>query len=400
MISFRSLALALLVPSLLAASACAPDAPTKGEPAAPPLADSAAAPPDEKAKDAAQSEKPPPKPARLTLLAAGDVSFGRLVGTILLDDPNRELFAKMASLFASADVRLVNLEGPISDQGRETVSPENNLVFNGPPASAAALARAHVDVVSTANNHAWDYGKSAMLETLLHLGRAGVAHAGTGATRADAEKPVILERHGFRVAILSVTDVWNQGPLSKHVAREHVAAANPETLVENIHSLRKNQGVEGAVDAIIVSYHGGVEYQDEPLQRTRDLAFAALDAGADVFLGHHPHVAQGIGFRDGKPIVYSLGNLLMRMHSGKPATEMGLAVTLELARGAPTRLSACPVRIAGIEPIPLGADPKRKSYEPIFFQRIRDLSRHTGGVLLGPVGQDGCATVTPGQPLR
>lgn len=375
----------ILLLSLGIGIACAPkrEAPRDDADEAPPAK---VAEPPETPRDAE-----PPPPARLTLLAGGDVSFGRLIGTILLDEPNRELFAPLASLFASADVRLVNLEGPISDQGRETVSVENNLVFNGPPASADALARAHVDVVSTANNHAWDYGQSAMLETLAHLDRHGIAHAGTGATLGDAKKPAILERNGFRLAILSVTDIWNQGPLSKHLARDFVAAADPTSLVESIRAIQDDK----SLSAIIVSYHGGVEYQDTPLMQTRDLAIAALDAGADAFIGHHPHVAQGIGFHDGKPIVYSLGNLLMRMHSGKPATEMGLVVKLELTRGAKARLFACPIRIFGIEPLPLAADPKRKTYEPMFFERIRSLSRFTGGVDLGPVGDDGCAPVTP-----
>jgi len=323
------------------------------------------------------------------LLAAGDVSFGRLVGQILLREPKRALFAPMMGLFRSADVRFANLEGPISDQGRETVSPANNLVFNGPPASAEALAAAGIDVVSTANNHAWDYGKSALLETLKLLDGQGIAHAGTGATIEEARKPAIVEKNGFCLAILAVTDIWNQGVLSKHPAREYVASADKEALLASIAALRSDP----KIDAIVVSYHGGEEYRGDPLPGTRDLASAVLDAGADAFLGHHPHVAQGISFYKGKPIVYSLGNLLMRMHSGHPETEMGLAVKLDLERGEAARLSACPFRIHGIEPIPLAADPERKANESRFFSRLKDLARRVGGVTLDPAGEDGCASV-------
>jgi poly-gamma-glutamate capsule biosynthesis protein CapA/YwtB (metallophosphatase superfamily) len=330
-------------------------------------------------------------PTRLTLLAAGDVSFGRLVGQILLREPRRALFAPMAALFDSADVRFANLEGPISDQGSETVSPANNLVFNGPPASADALVAARIDVVSTANNHAWDYGKSALLETLAHLDRAGVAHVGTGPTLADARRPVIVERQGFRLAFLAVTDIWNQGSLGKHPARDYVASADRDALVRAVRDLR----ADTSVDAILVSYHGGEEYRSDPLPGTRALAEAVIDAGADAFLGHHPHVAQGITFHAGRPIVYSLGNLLMRMHSGHPETEMGLAVKLELSRGAPSRLFACPFRIHGIEPIPLGADPRRRDYESRFFARLSTLARQAGGASFGPPGADGCARVEP-----
>ncbi|UQA57853.1 CapA family protein [Polyangium aurulentum] len=333
-----------------------------------------------------------PKADRLTLVAGGDVSFGRLVGQILLREPERALFAPMEALLRSADVRFVNLECPISDQGKETVSPENNLVFNGPPASANALVRAGITVVSTANNHAWDYGKPAMLETLTHLDRAGVLHAGTGGTIEEARRPAIVDHEGFRLAILAVTDVWNQGALSKHPGREFVASADSSELTGAVRALR----AEGKVDAIVVSYHGGEEYRDDPLPTTRALAEAVIDAGADAFLGHHPHVAQGIAFRAGKPIVYSMGNLLMRMHSGHPETEMGLVVRLELLRGGDKpKLWACPVRIQGIEPIPLGADPRRSANEGRFFGRLTALSRRVGDATFGAVGADGCAPVTP-----
>ncbi|MDC0743880.1 CapA family protein [Polyangium mundeleinium] len=346
---------------------------------------------DEDPSDAAAPDASTKTPAFVTVFAAGDVSFGRLVGQILLREPDRALFAPMDHLLRAADVRFVNLEGPISDQGNETVSPENNLVFNGPPASADVLARAGIDVVSTANNHAWDYGKSAMLETLDHLDRVSVLHAGTGATLEKAFEPAIVTRRGFRLAFLAVTDVWNQGALSKHPGRAHVAGADREALVRAVRALRAQRDIDG----IFVSHHGGEEYREDPLPGTRALAEAVIDAGADAFLGHHPHVVQGVAFHAGKPIVYSLGNLLMRMHSGHPWTEMGLAVKIELEKGAPPRLFACPFRIHGIEPIPLARDPRRKTYESHFFGRFQALSRRVGGASLGPAGEDGCAPVAP-----
>lgn len=384
--------LAALLALTLAASACKDRHDEPPAPGPAPLASPSGIATTGAAPDASSAKPIPDKRRdRLVLLAAGDVSFGRMIGQILLREPDRALFASMDPLLRSADVRFANLEGPISDQGRETVSPENNLVFNGPPASAKVLARAGIDVVSTANNHAWDYGKNGLLETLSHLDRESVLHAGTGNTSEDAWKPAIVSRDGFVLAVIAVTDIWNQGPLSKHPAKEHVAAADPEALTRRIRALRSDP----SIDAVVVSHHGGVEYDDEPLQRTRELARAALDAGADAFLGHHPHVAQGIAFHDGKPIVYSLGNLLMRMHSLHPETEMGLAVKLELSRGAPPRVFACPLRIHGIEPIPLGHDPRRKAYESAFSSRLASLSRRVGDASLGPFGVDGCAPVTP-----
>ncbi len=390
MASIRKAAPLALVFALIAA-ACDPDRVEPTNPAPSPSAQAPEIPLVDAGDVDAALRAAPEIPASLTLFAAGDVSFGRLVGQILLREPDRALFAPMEGLLRAADVRFVNLEGPISDRGNETVSPENNLVFNGPPASAGALARAGIDVVSTANNHAWDYGKPALLETLDHLDRAGVLHAGTGPTIEKAFEPAIVTRRGFRLAILAVTDIWNQGRLAKHPARAFVAGADREPLVRAVRELHERNDIH----AVVVSYHGGEEYREDPLPGTRALAEAVIDAGADAFLGHHPHVVQGVAFHAGRPIVYSLGNLLMRMHSGHPWTEMGLSVKLELQKGAPPRLFACPFRIHGIEPVPLAQDPRRKAYESHFFARFQALSRRAGGASIGPSSEDGCAAVGP-----
>ena len=327
----------------------------------------------------------------LKLLAAGDVSFGRLVGQMLLRDPDLALFASMDPLFRAVDVRFVNLEGPISDRGTETVSPHNNLVFNGPPAAARVLSRARIDIVSMANNHAWDYGKKGLLETLEWLDKEKVLHVGTGATIDKAWEPKIIERSGFRLAFVAVNDIWNQAHVPGHSAKDHVAGADKERLVRIVKTLREGRDVDG----IAVSYHGGVEYSDEPLTSTRELAIAAIDAGADVFLGHHPHVVHGLSFHNGRPIVYSLGNLLMRMTSAHPETEMGLAVRLEFERGSTPKLFACPIRIFGIDPIPLAVDPHKKSSEARFVNRLQSVNRRVGTAIVGPVDADGCAPVFP-----
>lgn len=311
---------------------------------------------------------------------------------MLLREPNLTLFATMEPLFRSVDVRFVNLEGPISDRGKETVSPYNNLVFNGPPASAGVLARAGIDIVSTANNHAWDYGKNGLLETLEWLDKGHVLHVGSGETLDKAWEPVFIERSGFRLAFVAINDIWNQARGAGDSAYDHVAGMEKDKLVALVRSLRAREDVH----AIALSYHGGVEYQDEPLPRTQDLAKAAIDAGADVFLGHHPHVVQGIAFHRGRPIVYSLGNLLMRMTSDHPATEMGLTVRIEFERGGKPKIFACPIRMYGIEPFPLGTDPKRKSYEGTFLLRLQELTRRVGTAKLDRFDADGCARVSPG----
>jgi poly-gamma-glutamate synthesis protein (capsule biosynthesis protein) len=317
-------------------------------------------------------------------LAGGDVELGRAMGKRLLRDPFHAPFASVSPLLEQADVRFVNLEGPLSDQKGETMSPSNMLVFTGPPSGADALARAGITVVSTANNHAWDYGKNAALETLAHLDRVGVAHTGTGPTLDDAWRPALMEAHGVRIAVFAVTDIWNQGPLEGHEGRNFVAQADLPRLADAIKTVRTQ------VDAVLVSYHGGVEYQDMPTPRTRAFLSGAIDAGADAVIGHHPHVIQGIAWHGERPILYSLGNLLMQMHRDHPWTGFGFFARLTFVRGVAPDLAICPYRIHGLVPLLLVRDENREALERVFFAHLRALSP---GVEFGSSDPSGCSTV-------
>lgn len=331
-----------------------------------------------------------PQAQELVLLAGGDVELARATGQALLRDPTLDPLAPLNPWLRGADLRFVNLEGPLSDQRGQTMSPTNRLVFTGPPCGAEALARASIDLVSTANNHAWDYGKSALLETLVHLDRAGVRHVGTGADLAAARAPVILSHRGLRVGFLAATAAWNQGPLGRHEGRHHVASADPSWLLPAVRAL-KEQGVH----FVAVSHHGGEEYQEAPLPGARKLHTSLIEAGADVVLGHHPHVLQGVQWHRGRPIFHSLGNLLMQMHRDHPWTGWSMMARLRLRPGEAPRVELCPLRIVGLKPVPLRGDLQEKALWPIFRQRLRSISAHTGGIELDDPGEDGCAGARP-----
>ncbi|WP_438017535.1 CapA family protein [Sorangium sp. So ce315] len=353
------------------ASATAPVAPAAAPVAAAPVASAPAAPAD-----------------AITLIAGGDVCLGKALGQELLRNPAHDPFAPVAALFASADVRFINLENQLSDQGGETQHSRHPLVFTGPPIGADVLARAGITVVSLANNHMWDYGKGAFFETLGHLERVGVAYAGAGRTRLQAYAPAVIERRGFRVAVLAVTGIWNQGSLWQHPAREFVAAAERHGVAAAVRAARKQPDV----DAVVVSYHGGTEYLDTPLPQARAIAAAAIDAGADAFLGHHPHVMQGIELRRGRPIFYSLGNFIMKVKRTGPAVELAMLARLRLQRGAPPVAEICPVRSEGLGTVPLAADPRRAETEAAFAARMRHVSAFVKGEpAIGPFAADGCA---------
>lgn len=355
---------------------------------------SADAHPTELSVTAPHDAAPPPRD-RVVVVAGGDVELARATGKKLLADPSYDPLFGVAKVLSTGDVRFVNLESQLAETGGVTMSSTNPLVFVGPPVGADALARAKITVVSTANNHAWDFGRRALLETIENLDRVGVKHAGTGKTLDDAERAVIVDVSGFRVAFFAVTDIFNLGPLEKHPARDHLARADEASLPRRIAELRRS----GGADAVLVSYHGGDEYQDAPLARTRSIVRAAIDAGADAVLGHHTHVLQGIEWRAGKPILYSMGNLLMQRHKDVPATGYGYLARLVLSRGRAPELEVCPFRTVGLVPVPFVGDPGRSVYEREVFLRLRRTSSHVAQSLaISTTGDDGCARVRPADP--
>jgi poly-gamma-glutamate capsule biosynthesis protein CapA/YwtB (metallophosphatase superfamily) len=300
--------------------------------------------------------------ARTTLLAFGDVNLGRAVGQELLKGNMEYPFRYVKDTLAQADIIFVNLESQLSEQHGETQHPKYNLIFCGPPVGASALRDAHVSVVSSANNHAYDYGRRALGETILNLDSAGVACVGTSIDSVQDFAPVILERSGIRIGFLAYTQFMN----FKGSWVGHVALFDEQRVAHDIASLRTK------ADFIVVSYHGGTEYVDRPpVSVKRDFRIIA-DAGADVVVGHHPHYVQGIEWYNKTLFLYSLGNFVFYQPQLE-WTQMGLGVEFVLVRHDSTvtidRVRLMAIR-AGLQPTFVLSTAE----EQAFFQRLTRLS--------------------------
>jgi poly-gamma-glutamate synthesis protein (capsule biosynthesis protein) len=370
-------------------SASATSTPTNLAPAVAPAATAPPPPPS------AAAEAPSAEAEELTLIAGGDVGLGRLHGQLLLKDPEREDLTHVRPWLEQADLRFVNLESIIFDRGTSTQSPDNHLVFNAPPAAAKALRRAQIDIVSLANNHAWDYGQSGLFETFEHLEAAGIAYVGAGRTRELAYAPRVVTRNGMSIAFIAVTSIWNQ-TLRPHPGRDHVADADRAALVETVKRTRARRDV----DKIVVSHHGGEEHNNRVYRPIVELLRAAVDAGADAVIGHHPHVVQRVALRQDKPVFYSLGNLVFRVNDKAGVWgQFGTLARLRFRKGAPTETWLCPYRINGLEVAPLSRQTERARFEKLFRARLEHLL-HEGALIepdavtrLGPFEDDGCARV-------
>jgi len=245
-----------------------------------------------------------PEPAQeevyITLLAVGDINLGRKAGQIILDGDIDYAFEFVSDIISGADIAFGNLESTISDQDGETRS--GTWRFTAPPDAALTLLHAGFDILSLSNNHVWDYWERGLHETRDHLNAVGIAHTGTGYDLAEAYSPAILEVDGVRIAFLAVANIFNYGAYPDHEAFDYFAWADMELLAPAIASAREQ------ADLVVVSAHWDWEYKDYPCDATVELAHAIADAGADIILGHHPHVPQGIEVYNDTFIIYSLGN--------------------------------------------------------------------------------------------
>ncbi len=280
----------------------------------------------------------------LRIVAVGDLNLARVVArTYILRGRGAQVFAAVRPELRTADLAIGNLESEIVD--RDTVADTAlSPVFAAPRAAAGLLADAGFAVLGTANNHAWDFGEGALLESLAWLDSAGIAHAGTGRTRDAALRPAVVRRRGWTIAVFSVTGIINFPDLvlTGHPAECCIAWADTVRLAEAFRAAR-----DSGADLVLVMLHAGREYLDVPPDAVVATARGLVRAGADAVLGHHPHVPQGMEWVDGHPILYSLGNFVFAQR--RPWTRRGLAAFLTVPPRGPIAVAVRPV-VAGERP--------------------------------------------------
>lgn len=222
----------------------------------------------------------------VTILATGDVIPARSVNYKMTSRNNyRWPFEKTRTLLSSADITVINLETPLLAQCTPTTE---GMVFCGSANAADGLADAGIDVATLANNHIGNYGKAGIEETKQILLRSNITPV--------SETPGIKTVNGIRFAFLAYNDIG--------APEAGVPWAEYERIKNDIQQASRN------ADVILVSFHWGIEYQTQPTKRQQDLARFAIDNGADVILGNHPHWIEPVELYKGKFIIYAHGNFV------------------------------------------------------------------------------------------
>jgi poly-gamma-glutamate synthesis protein (capsule biosynthesis protein) len=240
------------------------------------------------------------EPTYNRLIFAGDVMLDRGVRKQILAAHDPALpFRKIAPLLAGSDIAFVNLESPFSDRGPYR---DSGLIFHAAPAMIAGLELAHIAVASTANNHSRDCGSHGVEFTIAWLRKHGIQPVGSSESSAKTHAGVVLQRNGIRFGFLAYT--YDQQNGNWRDIDQRIALADPAVLCGDVAELRKH------ADIVIVSMHHGIEYAPKPSRTQVAFAHAAIDAGATLVIGHHPHVIQPEEkYHDGL-IFYSLGNFV------------------------------------------------------------------------------------------
>jgi poly-gamma-glutamate capsule biosynthesis protein CapA/YwtB (metallophosphatase superfamily) len=271
------------------------------------------------------SNSNPSSDRALTVCAVGDVMVNR-------DEP-ATAFELSRPVFAAADVTFGNCESTYAEQGSR--NPATRGEVRAHPSNVAGLRDAGFDVMSFANNHHLDAGYEAFLRTLDVLHEHGIATCGAGSDLAAARQPAIVERNGARVAFLGYSSILFPGyeasskapgcaPLRVHTyyrqieieqpgSHPHIVTVPDES---DVRALREDiAAAKKLADVVVFTPHWGIHFTPVVVAPyERELARIAIDAGADIVLGHHQHILKGVDVYRGKAIFHGLGNFVMDVH--------------------------------------------------------------------------------------
>lgn len=298
-------------------------------------------------------------PASSALIAlAGDVYFGGSMPHYLDEHGLESPCESLPPQLRSADLFVANLESPVCIGG--VPAKNKKFVFRMHPKSLELLHLCGIDAVNLANNHSMDYGASGLQETIQYLEDSGITFFGAGATRQQARTPWVTTINGIRIAFLGY---------SLTLPRSYWAGPNKAgSATGDSNDIAKDvkTALEKA-DHVFVTFHWGGERIQEPRAYQRTLGRAAIDAGAALVYGHHPHIPQEIEIYKGHPILYSLGNFVFA--SNNPNSQLGLVALAEVTsnRIASLKISGLDVYYprVGFEPRKMNSQSFRDAMLPL-----------------------------------
>jgi len=275
-----------------------------------------------------------PREEDITIIGVGDVMLGHRVAPFISKYGISYPFATVREILQGADITFCNLEAPFGTKGQPVRDKE--YTFRVDPVAVGSLTYGGIDVVSLANNHSLDYGPEALMETLSLLDKAQIAYAGAGPDLSAARRPALFSARGIKVAFLAYSNTY---PIEFYATRSRpgTAAGEDGFIAQDVKEASRIS------DLVVVSFHWSSEYRTTPKDYQIAKARIAIDNGADLVIGHHPHVLQGFEVYRGKLIAYSLGNFVFGAYN--PNYKDSLILKVIADRGGPKRAVLIPISV-------------------------------------------------------
>ncbi|MFJ7928781.1 CapA family protein [Peribacillus sp. NPDC096448] len=284
-----------------------------------------------------------------TMTMVGDVMMGRYVEEVTEKHGYEYLFRYMKPYFSNSDYVSGNYEHTaLKEDVSNYKEADTPIRLNSNTSGVEAVKDAGFSVVSLANNHMMDYEEQGLLDTIDEFKSADMHYVGVGSNSAEAKNSIdYADVNGVRVATLGFTDVYGKNAVSKN-DKAGLLNSNPDLLFEMIGKAKDAK--QGNADLVVVNMHWGQEYSTSTTARQTDLAKAIIDAGADIIIGHHPHVLQSFDvYKDGI-IFYSLGNFIF--DQGWTRTKDSAMVQYHLAEDGKATIDVVPLQIEEATPRP------------------------------------------------
>lgn len=241
----------------------------------------------------------------LVLSFAGDIMFDKSVAGYIKAKGGDYVFQGYEENLRGSDIVFGNLETAISGKGEPALEKEYN--FRSSQEILPYLKKYNFTALSLANNHAMDFGRAAFVDGLKALGANGISYGGGGINKKEAVAGTIIEKKGMKIGFIAFSGVI---PNVDWYAGEKRSGIIGAYKVHETEVLEAVSNLASRCDLLVVSVHWGKEGTKEPGAREVELGHKLVDAGADVVMGHHPHIVQGFEKYKDKLIMYSLGNFI------------------------------------------------------------------------------------------
>lgn len=300
-------------------------------------------------------------PVRIT--AVGDVTLGYHFNNVFakLESDSGEAkaiaypFSRVKQYFESS-VTIANLEGTLTQNDKKTPKKFN---FKGNLEYALCLKQASIEIANLANNHSFDYGSRGLEETFDALDKNGISYCGAGKNIEEARKPKIIEEQGLKIAFLGYADVGKDFRATDESCG--VAPCLDDYVSEDVRKAKQT------ADIVVVSFHFGEERMKHPTRRQKEIARKAIDSGADIVLGHHPHILQGIERYKKGIIFYSLGNFCFGGNDN-PKDKDSIIASIQVSKAGIDTFYVVPVKIASennFQPYPVEGQERERIMKKI-----------------------------------